>query len=100
MKSFLMAGLRRMSYRWKPRSEAMKAARVARGKYLCAKCREVHPRKNIQMDHILPVVPVEGTNDWNVVISRMFVEASAYQCLCKECHKEKTSEENKMRKKK
>ena len=48
--------LRSASFRWKPRGEALKAARVERGKYKCASCEELFGPKEIILDHIDPVV--------------------------------------------
>lgn len=58
----------------------------------------------IHMDHIDPVIPVEGFPnkawDWNVYISRMFCPSDGFQALCASCHKEKTDKENRNRRKK
>ena len=38
LKSFVIATLRRASYRWYSRTEALKNARVSRGLYKCESC--------------------------------------------------------------
>jgi len=97
IKSFLINQLRRVSFKWKPRGEAMKAARVARGKYECNICKEIFGNKEIVLDHIQPVVPVDGWDNWDGYIERLFCQIEGYQCICKICHDNKTEEENKQR---
>ena len=47
LKSYITNTLRKASYRWKPRTEAMAAARVERGKYKCAYCGNIFGNKDI-----------------------------------------------------
>lgn len=63
-------------------------------------------RAEIAVDHIEPVIPVAGWDDWNGYIQRMFF--GELQVLCnytgirngkKSCHAIKTKEENALRKK-
>lgn len=108
--SFIMSALRQASGRWAPKQEALKRARVERGKYKCAGCGEVGPAtlpppegktrriKNACVDHIEPVVRLdEKAVDWGDRIARMFCEVDGLQVLCHNCHKSKTDEENKAR---
>jgi hypothetical protein len=79
-------------------------ARVSRGVYKCNLCGHEGKRKEFNMDHIEPVIPVEGFSngkpwDWNEYIGRMYCEPSGYQMLCTVCHKAKTKKENAERKK-
>ena len=97
-KPWLIAQLRRISYRWPPRNEAMKKARVDRGQYKCAKCKKVFHRSLIQLDHIKPVVdPKTGFTTWDKFIKRLFCGEDGFQVLCKDCHKKKTEKEDKTR---
>lgn len=97
-KRFIIAALRRGSLFWPYRNEALKAARVERGLYKCAKCQQVHHKSNVQVDHVQPVVKLSGLTDWNLYFARMFVKTEQYQILCKACHSEKTKEEQIIRK--
>lgn len=101
LKGFIIALLRRGSYRWPIRTQAMKLARVSRGQYKCNHCKGTFNRKDIQVDHVNPVVdPIEGFTDWNDYIKRMFPEnVECFQILCKECHNIKTLIEKEIRKK-
>lgn len=95
---FILQWLRRGSYRMRARTIAMTWARVSRGKYNCAKCNKTFGRKEIQVDHLIPVVdPLIGFVDWETYINRLFVDAAGLQILCKPCHKEKSKSENEIR---
>jgi len=105
--SFIKSTLRRATMRWRPIQEAKKAARVSRGKYLCAACGKVVPASikekgkrvsNVYVDHIDPVInPKTGFVSWDEVISRMFIELDGLQVLCKKCHSAgKTADERRI----
>lgn len=94
-KDFAANLLRRGSYKWPPRSEAKRAAKVAYGVYECAICKQHVKSKDTQVDHVLPVKdvrPVEQTLDETA--DRMFVDEKMFQVLCVICHKSKTKIEN------
>lgn len=102
-KSFIRAQLRQGTRKWAPITETLKKARVARGLYLCASCKqEVAPtyrenRKrvnNVFVDHIVPITnPETGFTSWDEVINNMFCEMDNLQVLCKQCHDIKTQQE-------
>lgn len=104
--SFVKSAIRSMSGRWPVKYDAMKKAQVGiminekTGRkamhYKCACCGLNFPAKEVQVDHIEPLVPTDGAsqNDWNIIIGRALVEVDGFQVLCKPCHKVKTSEEN------
>lgn len=83
-----------MSYRWPARTEAKARARTSRGRYRCAYCQQEWGPKEIQLDHILPVVAINGLNDWNNIVERMFCDASGLQILCLQCHRGKSKKES------
>lgn len=104
MNSFIKSALRSASQRWPPKYESIKEActgkkinnktgRIA-AHYLCNNCKEEFPLKEIQVDHIEPVIdPSKGFVTWDEVIVRMFCEKEGYQILCKSCHSSKTTVE-------
>lgn len=100
IKSFIIQLLRRGTYKWPPRTEAMRNARVSRGLYKCAMCSELFGPKAIKMDHVEPVVDVKtGFTSWDTYISRMYpVDPKAYQAVCEQCHDSKTAVERELRK--
>lgn len=100
LKSFLIAVLRRASYRYAPRYAALKAAKKAYNWYECAKCTKTFGRKDVQVDHIEPLVdPAVGFTTWDNFIARLFIGVEGLQVLCKPCHKVKTQAENAERRK-
>ena len=97
-KTWIMAGLRRMSYRWPPKNEAERAARVDRGLYKCATCEASFKAGEYAIDHITPLISVkEGYTSWDEVINNLFCDKEGFQILCHECHSLKTDLEDKMR---
>jgi len=65
-----------------------------RVEYKCSSCGEWHMGKNIQVDHVVPVVdPEAGFQSWDVFISRLFCDVNNLAVLCKTCHEIKTNKE-------
>lgn len=103
--SFIKNLLRSGTRKWGPNGLALKMARVSRGLYECAECKEHVPTtvmdkdkgrriKNIAVDHTEPVIdPAIGFTTWDSFIERLFVEVDKLQVLCLACHKKKTAEE-------
>jgi hypothetical protein len=99
LKQFIINNLRKASWKWGPKNEAKKLAKVAYGKYKCADCQQIHRASDVKVDHINPVVdPVAGFIDWNTYIPRMFCDLTGYQVLCDTCHDAKTAREKEIRK--
>ena len=68
--------------------------------YRCEKCLEEFNSANIQVDHIEPVIPfnIPGRHlPLYIIVQRLFCDDSNLQILCKEHHKEKSKEENAIR---
>ena len=83
---------------WPSRKQAIKNARIARGKYKCASCEGIFGPKEINCDHIESVIqPEVGFVDWNTYISRLFCELEGWQILCIQCHDAKSFLENQIR---
>lgn len=64
----------------------------------CPDCDGLFPQKDMQADHIIPVVGPEGFVSWDQYIKRLFCEADGFRALCKQCHKKITEEERAERK--
>lgn len=113
LKSLIIAKLREASRYWPPKKKARDAAKVkveigkfkngkpkTALKYKCNSCAQLFDREDTHMDHIEPVIdPLIGFQDWNTYIFRLFVMEDKFQCLCSNCHKDKTKKENEVRKK-
>lgn len=107
-KSFIKGNLRRTTMKWAPISQCLAEARVERGLYLCAGCKEHVPatvkegrvrKKFVHVDHIEPIIdPEEGWVSWDETIDSMFCELDNLQVLCTPCHDEKTSREKEVAK--
>jgi 5-methylcytosine-specific restriction endonuclease McrA len=105
--AFIKSALRSASVRWPPRYQVLEGAYVGtrinpktnrRAKfYKCNKCLYDFVGKDVQVNHITPVVPVSGFDSWDGVIQRMFCEQSGLEVLCIPCHKTITDQENKER---
>lgn len=103
--SFIKSALRTASRKWPPKYECLneacvgqkinvKSGRLAKH-YKCAQCGGEFPAKDVQVDHIAPVIdPSSGFINWDDVINRMFCEKTNLQVLCTDpCHKSKTMAE-------
>src|ERR1700676_4282253 len=95
---YIFASLRRI-FRWNPeRKKVLKEAERDNGKYACTSCSKQYPRKGVAVDHVSPVVEVsKGFQGWDIYIRRLFCKAGGLQILCKKCHKVKSQQENKER---
>lgn len=92
---WLKKELRRISYKYKPRQQVVKDARVRRGVYKCAFCGGEFGPKQVHVDHIQPVIdPNQGFVDWNTYIERLFCNYDGWQVLCIDCHQIKSTAEN------
>jgi len=97
--TFVKGCLRRGSLMYKPISERRRLARRAPNQYECDICHGLFTSKEIDIDHIFPVIDiVTGFVDWNTYIERLFCDVENLAALCKQCHSEKTKIEVQMRK--
>lgn len=104
IKTFTVNVLRRASVRWWGKSQAYKSSFIRKEgrKHLheCAECKGEFAKKDTQADHIVPVIePGRSIHDHTLdeIAVRLFVPASGYQILCKECHIKKSGSENQIR---
>ena len=99
--AFIRSALRQKSRWWKPITECKQnAKRLYKGsnkrqkfEYQCNKCKKWFPDKQINIDHILPAGELNKADDLPGFVERLFVEESGLQCLCQNCHNEKTKQE-------
>lgn len=95
--NFVKNALRIATYKWAYFSIAMARQRLERGLYQCESCKGSFGPKEINRDHIEPVIPVTGWTNWTDYIDRLFVNSQGIQILCLTCHETKTMTENQMR---
>lgn len=108
LKAFIIAVLRSGTRRYPPKWETLKDAYVGirlnektnrEGKhYLCALCEGEFPAKEVEVDHIEPVISSKGFTSWDDYIARLFCDKSNLQVVCKGCHKIKSYNEGQERK--
>ncbi len=110
LKSFITSCLRGGFRRYPPKYEVLTEAFVDKrinektkrvsAHYRCGSCNGVFPTKEVQIDHIKPIVsPIDGFVSWDVFINNLFCDKENLQVLCVACHKAKTEKENNKRKK-
>lgn len=106
--SFIVSVLRSGTQRYPPKyltlNEAktekkinQKSGRIAQH-FECNACHNDFPAKDVQIDHILPVVGRDGFTTWDSFINQLYCSKENLQVLCTECHSIKTKQENKERK--
>ena len=83
-------------------------------RYTCANCGRKFMRKDIAVDHVEPVIPLDREfSSWDDFVDRLFCDEDNLQVLCSykikdkgkhgdklSCHHQKTQEERKLRKQK
>lgn len=95
IKTRITSALRRVWLYSPMRREALKRAKD-NGNF-CEKC-GVYAEK-LQADHIIPVVPLKGRDNWDGIITRMMVGSEGLRCWCKPCHQAATSIDRQIRQK-
>lgn len=99
---FIRSALRNKFGRWKPKYDALNAARRPfRGEnrrnqkweYLCALTGKWFPLKEVEVDHIIPCGSLRCFADLPGFVQRMFVEKDGLQVVSKVAHKIKTKSE-------
>ena len=99
--AFIRSALRQKSRWWKPITQCKQnAKRPYKGtnkrqkfEYQCNKCKKWFPDKQINIYHITPAGELNKANDLPGFVERLFVEVEGLQCLCQNCHNEKTKQE-------
>lgn len=106
-RSFIKSILRGGSQRWGPKYETLneacvgkrinaKTGRLAKH-FKCCKCTQEYPQKEVEVNHILPVVPLSGFDSWDGVIERLFCEKDGLEVVCKPCHLKISADERENR---
>jgi len=107
-RTFITSLLRAGSRKWPPKYETLQEAfveskvntktkRVSKH-YKCASCKKTYPGKEVNVDHIAPVVsPTDGFTSWDEYIERLYCEKENLQVLCSGCHDKKSLKEKTQR---
>lgn len=98
LEDFVIKTLRSKLKRTPQYTRARQRAYVERGRYRCHLCNKILHYKKFQMDHINPIVTLDGKNNGLVAkIKRIFCDENGLQYICIIDHKIKTNLENKIR---
>lgn len=102
-KAYIVGVLRSGTQRYPPKYETLNAAKTVKkvnaktGRiaqhYKCAECLTDFPLKEVQVDHIKPIVGPEGFTTWDDYIPALYCQKDNLQVLCKEDHARKTKRE-------
>jgi len=100
----IMSAIKRCFSRSPTHREALNKAKCPRKKgprggarYRCAKCKKDFASKDVQVDHIGPIVPIgilSKDMTWDEIVNRVFCSIDNLQILCLDCHKKKSRVEN------
>lgn len=96
---WIRSSLRRMSQRWRPIYGILKESKRAvtaadrakwgnRIKFVhqCSRCRAWFPKKEVEVDHIVPCGSLKCSEDVGPFVLRMLCEREGLRLLCHECH--------------
>lgn len=101
--SWIRSYARRLSIKWKPRTDYLKSVRRpykgdnkrVKWEYPCHECRQWLILKNIEVDHIIPCGSLQSFDDIGVFYKNLLCEKDGYVTLCKPCHLKHTNEDRK-----
>lgn len=100
LNKFVISHLRRQWHKSPQRSMALALALRPYGNYECAVCKQWFKEEEIEVDHVEPVIPLEGWAGFDISIPRLFCPAAGLQILCQaKCHAAKSAHENAERRK-
>ena len=99
---FLRSNLRLASRKWAPRRLVLQAARRPsqsqnkrlKWEFQCAECCQWYPKKEVEVDHIVPVGALKSLEDVSGFVERLFCETNGLEVLCNKCHHKKTQGKN------
>jgi len=95
---FLRSNLRLAARKWAPRRHALMAARresqsdnaLLKWEFQCAACGGWFPKKEVEVDHIVPAGSLRSFDEIAGFVERLFCELDGLAVLCERCHHAKT----------
>lgn len=69
-------------------------------RFVCNICKGDFPQKDVRVDHITPVIPLDKTVhdlSYDELVHNIFCGEDNLQVLCVHCHKKKTAKERRKR---
>jgi hypothetical protein len=99
----IRSALRRLSIRWKPRTEYLNSVRRpkmnggrSKFEYLCESCKQWFIRASIEVDHRIPCGSLRSYEDIGPFVQRLLCEKDGFRVFCKDCHLRHTIAEKKL----
>jgi hypothetical protein len=99
--SWIRSHARRLSLKWKPRSDFLKEHRRpyigdnkrTKWEYQCRDCLGWFIQKNIEVNHIIQCGSITCFGEIGGFYERLLCEKDGYEILCKECHRRLTNKQ-------
>lgn len=97
--AFQRSNLRLASRKWPPlarlalervRRPSQSANKRLKWEFQCAECKLWLPRKEVEVDHIIPCGPCSNWDEFRVFAELLFCEIEGLVVLCEQCHLAKT----------
>lgn len=98
---FLRSNLRLASRKWPPlarlalqraRRPSQSSNKRLKWEFQCADCCEWFPRKEVEVDHLVPCGPLGSWDEFKTFAERLFCEMDGLAVRCETCHQTKTNE--------
>ena len=96
----IRSALRRLSIRWKPRSDYLLSVRRpkknggrSKWEYQCELCLGWFIRAHVEADHRVSCGSLKSFNDIGPFVERLLCEIDGWRVVCKPCHHERTQGE-------
>ncbi len=89
----IRSALRRLSIRWRPRTELLNSVRRpkigggrSKWEYQCSLCSGWFIRAHVEIDHIVECGSLRTFEDIGPFVERLLCEKEGFRVLCKCCH--------------
>ncbi len=93
----IRSALRRLSVRWKPRTEHLISVRRektnggrSKWEYPCEVCLKWFIRAHVEVDHKVPCGTLRSFDDVGPFVKKLLCEKDGFRVVCKQCHNQIT----------
>jgi len=99
---FLRSNLRLASQKWPPlarlvleksRRTSQSSNKRLKWEHQCADCGHWFPRKEVEVDHLVPCGSLRNWDEFKTFAERLFCEADGLVVRCETCHQIKTNQQ-------
>lgn len=101
---FLRSNLRLISSKWPPlarlaldlaKRPSQSSNKRLKWEYKCCVCGNWFPRKEVEVDHLVPCGSLKNWDEFRTFAERLFCEVDGLAVRCETCHQAKTNETRK-----